>query len=117
MAQAAPNDKPHRKYRCTSRSCHQSVKKISKTRLVYSIKINISGEESLMARLENLKDSDQRRVLERIRDYRPRGELAKPGIFGTEVIVLQVDQNCPTDRVVANSRPDMVVRRSQRRDW
>ena len=42
--------------------------------------------------------------------YQPRGGQAKPGVLGTDVVVVQVDQNCPTDRIVANSRPDMVVR-------
>ena len=40
--------------------------------------------------------------------YRPRGGQAKPGVLGTKSIVVQVDRNCPTDREVANSRPDMV---------
>ena len=42
--------------------------------------------------------------------YKTLGGCAKPGVFGTDEVMVMVDQVCPTDRVVTEARPDMVVR-------
>ena len=42
--------------------------------------------------------------------YKTLGGCAKPGVFGTDETMVMVDQVCPTDRVVTEARPDMVVR-------
>ena len=42
--------------------------------------------------------------------YKTLGFCAKPGVSGTDENMVMVDQVCPIDRVLAEARPDMVVR-------
>ena len=48
--------------------------------------------------------------------YRAPGGSARSGVYGTECITVKVDQVSPTDRVVPDSRPNLVVRDQGRRE-
>ena len=41
--------------------------------------------------------------------YKPAGGRAKSGVYLVDAKLVKVDQTCPTDRVVAESRLDLLV--------
>ena len=41
--------------------------------------------------------------------YKTAGGRARSGVFGADTKLVMVDQTCPTDRMVTESRPDLLV--------